>query len=125
MVCYCAAIGTAACQSAPADERLLEPEQFVETYETAESAGAILIDCRTPAEFANGSLTGARNIDFESPDFEARVDSLDSDEAVFIFCQSGGRSGRAAATLSELGFRQVFDLKGGYGNLPPALLLEH
>ena len=72
------------------------------------------IDVRTPEEFEAGSIEGAENIDFLADDFLNKMDNLNKDEPVYIYCRSGNRSAKAAAKLSEMGFEQIIDLKGGY-----------
>jgi len=70
---------------------------------------------RTPAEVSKGSLEGAVNIDFRSTDFATQINTLDKSKPVFIFCQSGGRSGKSYKKMKELGFSEVYDMEGGYG----------
>jgi len=78
---------------------------------TAEPAGlaegTIVIDVRTPAEFASGHLEGALNIDIQSPDFFATVSQLDPSADYFIYCRSGNRSGQAIAQMTNLGFTSM------------------
>jgi len=81
----------------------------------ANAPNAQLIDVRTPAEVSNGTLEGAVNMDFRSPDFNAQISSLDKSKPVFIFCQSGGRSGKGYKKMKDLGFSEVYDMEGGYG----------
>jgi len=70
----------------------------------------VLIDVRTPGEFAQGHLQGAVNIPVESPDFTAQVLEVAQGAPVELYCRSGNRSAQAAAMLEGL---TVFDL-GGY-----------
>ena len=73
-----------------------------------------LLDVRTPAEWQQtGTVEGARRINFNSPDFQAQVASLDKEKPVVVYCAAGGRSPRAAAVLVEMGFKKVFDFAGG------------
>ena len=74
---------------------------------------AVLVDVRTPEEFGEGHLPGAINIDWLSPDFKAQWAEMDPSKKVYVYCQKGGRSARAAASLDSLGFT-VIDLTGGY-----------
>ena len=69
--------------------------------------GAVVIDVRTPAEFASGHLEGAVNIDVQSADFEARVSELDPAGTYFVYCRSGNRSGQAIARMQALGFADL------------------
>lgn len=73
------------------------------------SEGTIIIDVRTPAEFATGHLEGALNIDVQSPDFMARVSALDPGADYFIYCRSGNRSGQAISQLSNMGFTSMIN----------------
>lgn len=72
---------------------------------------------RTPYEFADGHIENARNIDISVPGFEAEIDKLDRDQAIFVYCGVGIRSAKAAAILRKKGFKYVFDLDGGYKDL--------
>ena len=80
--------------------------------------GALVVDVRTPAEFAGGHVAGARNVDV-SGDFRAAMDSVDRDRPVYLYCRTGNRSGQAARTLGEMGFRRVVNA-GGFQNLAAA-----
>lgn len=72
------------------------------------------IDVRTPEEYKAGSIEGAENIDFLADDFLKNMEKFDKEEPVYLYCRSGNRSAKAAAQLSEMGFKQIIDLKGGY-----------
>jgi len=72
-----------------------------------------LIDVRTPKEFSEGYLESARNIDISAGDFKEKIAALDKEKPVFLYCRSGGRSGRAAEMLKEMGFEKIYDLEGG------------
>ena len=80
--------------------------------------GTLVVDVRTPAEFASGHLAGARNVDV-SGDFRARMDSVDRATPVVLYCRSGRRSGAAARTLGEMGFADVVNA-GGFADLAAA-----
>ncbi len=73
-----------------------------------------LIDVRTPNEFSEGTIEGAKNLDYFSPDFKSEIAKLDKALPIYVFCRSGGRSAKAAKILSETGFSKVYNLKGGY-----------
>ena len=81
----------------------------------AETPNPQLIDVRTPAEFSDGAIEGAKNIDFHGADFLKKMTTgLDKNQTVFVYCKSGGRSGKACQKLSESGFVKIYDLSGGY-----------
>lgn len=77
-------------------------------------SNAVILDIRTPAEFAGGHLVNARNIDFHAPDFEARIAQLDRDTPYLVHCASGGRSKSSLPLFKKLGFTRIHHLDGGY-----------
>lgn len=81
--------------------------------EIVSSGDALVLDVRTPAEFAAGHLPGAVNIDVESSDFADRVSGLDEGESTLVYCQTGNRSGVATDTMVDLGFTELSELEGG------------
>ena len=86
-------VGVSAC-SAPAEPVALADD-------------VIVIDVRTPEEFASGHLEGAVNIDVQSPDFEAQLAQLDPAGSYFVYCRSGNRSGQAIDRMTALGFTDL------------------
>lgn len=72
-----------------------------------------LLDVRTPEEFQGGHIPGARNLNFYDTDFAQKINTLDKNRPVMVYCKVGGRSGKAAKQLSDAGFLQVYDLSGG------------
>lgn len=70
--------------------------------------GALLVDVRSPDEFAAGHLPDALNVPLNQIGAWARAQS--TPPAVVLYCRSGTRSGMAARKLKRLGFRSVFDL---------------
>lgn len=73
------------------------------------SDGTVIIDVRTPAEFATGHLEGALNIDVQSADFAAQISQLDPSGDFFVYCRSGNRSGQAMSQMSALGFTSMIN----------------
>ena len=78
------------------------------------TTNAQLIDVRTPEEYAGGHLAKANNINYNSTNFEKQIQGLDKSKPVFVYCLSGGRSAKAATKMTELGFKEVYDMQGGY-----------
>ena len=72
-----------------------------------------LIDIRTPQEFAEGHLEGAKLIDFYNANFMQKMSNLDKNKDLYIYCRSGNRSGKAAIKLESIGFPKIYDLEGG------------
>ena len=75
-----------------------------------------LVDVRTPLEYSQGHIPGALNIDYLSGQFKSKLESLDKNKPVYIYCRSGQRSASAAREMSQLGFQQIYDLQGGIGS---------
>jgi rhodanese-related sulfurtransferase len=89
----------------------LDPQNFDKKLK--ESKEAILIDVRTPGEYAQGHLANAVSIDIYASDFKSRVGKLDKTKPVFVYCKAGSRSGSAVNIMEEMGFKEVYDLSGG------------
>ncbi len=77
---------------------------------------AQLLDVRTPEEFADGHLAGAKNLNIFDDDFAAKIEKLDKKKPVLVYCHSGGRSGEAYEALKKAGFTTVLDMKGGFSS---------
>lgn len=75
--------------------------------------GLVILDVRTPEEFAEGHLEGAEMIDFYRADFADQIADLDPDAPYLVYCRSGNRSGQTVAIMEELGFTNVTDIDGG------------
>jgi thioredoxin 1 len=74
---------------------------------------AIILDVRTPGEFAEGYINKAVNVDFRDTKFDATLKNMDKSKPYFVYCLSGGRSGDAARIMRNQGFEKVYELKGG------------
>jgi rhodanese-related sulfurtransferase len=85
-----------------------------EFTELMKKSGAQLIDVRTSREFSNGFIEGAKNIDYNGDSFEKQIKKLDKNKPVLVYCAAGGRSENAAELLKEWGFKEIYDLEGGY-----------
>lgn len=73
-----------------------------------------LVDVRTAAEVkSTGKINGAKVIDYSSPDFKTEIGKLDKNKPVIVYCAAGGRSPRAAAMMTKMGFKTVYDYSGG------------
>jgi len=78
-----------------------------------------LLDVRRPDEFARGHIEGAVNINvLDKDNFLKFIKGLDKEKPVMVYCQAGVRSQRAASLLEESGFKQIYDLGGGYQTWP-------
>jgi len=79
----------------------------------------VVIDVRSPAEVAEGAITGATVLDFNAGEFEAKIGEFDRNAAYLVYCRSGNRSGQAVAIMKELGFTDVIDA-GAFSDLQAA-----
>ncbi len=73
----------------------------------------IIIDVRTPQEFANEYIENAVNIDYYSEEFQNELNKLDKKKTYLIYCRSGNRSEKALSIMKELAFREVYNMLGG------------
>ncbi len=73
-----------------------------------------LIDVRTPEEYNEGYITNAQNINFLAPTFSDAIKNLDKKKPVIVYCKSGRRSGKSIKKLLEAGFKEIYDLEGGF-----------
>lgn len=91
-----------------------------EAFKQGISKGNIqLIDVRTYGEYRAGHIQNALLIDwYKQAAFIKGVTSLDKSKAVYVYCQAGVRSSKAAKQLTKMGF-EAYDLKGGYGAWRP------
>ena len=100
------------CSAQTSATNVLDCKAFSEKIKATPSVQ--LVDVRTPGECANGMIDGAKNINWNGADFEAQVLALDKQKLVLVYCAKGGRSHAAQAKLLSMGFKDVYDLKGGY-----------
>ncbi len=84
-----------------------------EAQKIIKSGEALVVDVRTPAEFASGHIPGAKNININDNSFSEKVRALDTNANYVINCQSGGRSSRATSIMRGLGFSKAKNLDGG------------
>lgn len=96
--------------SAPANGAQLDAATFAAAMKRP---GTVILDVRTPAEFAAGHLPGAINIDVEAASFRSTVGALAKDVPYAVYCRSGNRSATALAVMKALGFTTTFHLGGG------------
>jgi len=74
-----------------------------------------LIDVRTPREHQAGAIEGTKyNVDVTSPSFKDAIGKLDKDKTYLVYCRSGSRSSRAVKIMESMGFKHLYNLKGGY-----------
>ena len=85
-------------------------EQGLKEYEAV--PGAILLDVRTPEEFASGHIPGAVNLPNEDIGTEEIPSLPDKDKLILVYCRSGNRSKQAAQKLVNLGYTNIVEFGG-------------
>jgi len=73
----------------------------------------VVLDVRTPEEYADGHIHKAININLNSPDFKDEINKLDKNFTYLVYCRSGARSNTARNIMEESGFRHVINMTGG------------
>ena len=82
-----------------------------------------LLDVRTNEERLNGYIANSTHIDYYDEAFYNKINLLDRNKPIYIYCKVGGRSSKAATKIINAGFKKVFNLEGGFlkwssNNLP-------
>lgn len=93
-----------------AKTQLLAPQDFEQKISEQEG---LIIDVRTPQEFAAGHIENASSLNFLANDFLDKMDLIQKNQPLFVYCKSGNRSSKAAETLRMNGFEDVYELDGG------------
>ncbi|MFN7116037.1 MAG: rhodanese-like domain-containing protein [Saprospiraceae bacterium] len=97
--------------SANKDYANVDAPTFLKLIETTEDA--VILDVRTPAEYASGKIKGAINLDIFAPTFMDAVNKLDKNKTYLVYCRSGNRSGQACSKMAKQGFEKLYNLSGG------------
>lgn len=80
---------------------------------TVSQSGVVVLDVRTPGEYAEGHIAGAINIDVEDPSFNQKITELDKSATYAVYCRSGRRSALATEQMAQSGFTSLTELSGG------------
>ncbi|MEM7079802.1 MAG: rhodanese-like domain-containing protein [Pseudomonadota bacterium] len=107
-----------ACGETATEVRPAAADVEVAALLTPSSASSVILDVRTPEEFAAGHIPGAVNINIDGEDFAGAVAALDRDKTYVVHCAANvpqGRSERALGIMQELGFANLQNMVGGIG----------
>ena len=96
--------------SSDSSAQKVSPKEFSEVIS---DPSVVILDVRTPQEFAEGHLANAINIDFQSGNFEQEIASLDKSKTYAVYCRSSNRSGEAVKVMADAGFTRMYDMDGG------------
>ena len=105
-------------QQETAAYQTISPEAAYEALE-AEDAEIILVDVRSQAEYESKHIPGSILLPLDELEQQADRVLTDKDAVIYVYCQSGRRSKKAAQWLAEAGYTQVYDL-GGIASWPYA-----
>lgn len=90
----------------------ISPGEAADLLEEA-PAGLVVLDVRTPDEFAGGHLADAVNLDYQAAGFAGELGALDRDLPYLLYCRSGNRSAQVREMMRGLGFAEVYEMAGG------------
>ena len=97
-------------------KRCIEPNDIDENQmKELIKEGAILIDVRSPQEYAEGHLEGAICIPEYDIQKEIEKTISNKEQKIVLYCNSGGRSKKAQKKLEKMGYREVYNLYKGIG----------
>ncbi len=94
--------------------KTLTPNEYEDKLKATEDK--LIIDVRTKGEYKKAHIKGAQNISYLGSTFAEKAAELDNSKLVFIYCETAHRSPLAARILSNLGFREIYDLQLGFEN---------
>ena len=73
----------------------------------------VILDVRTPEEFAEGHIEKAVNLNYYSETFRDDLNKLDKNKTYVTHCRSGSRSGKTLDLMKEIGFKEAYNMTGG------------
>ncbi len=74
----------------------------------------LVLDVRTPEEFAAGHIAGATNVNLQDADFAQRIAKLAQNQPVVVHCGAGTRSAKALPTIVQQKFPMIYHMNGGF-----------
>jgi rhodanese-related sulfurtransferase len=81
--------------------------------ENIDNPDFIILDVRTPAEYAGGHIENAVNLDYYEDDFEATLNTWDKSKTYLIYCRTASRSAAVMKIMQRLEFTDVYNMLGG------------
>lgn len=75
--------------------------------------GLTIVDVRTPAEFREGHLAGAVNMDFFGASFDSQILTLPKDKPILLYCRTGNRSEGAYDAMKKEGITNILHMNQG------------
>lgn len=91
----------------------LSQEQWAQQLKADENA--FILDVRTEEEVEEGYIPNAKNLNiFKGQAFVYELEALDKTKNYYVYCRSGGRSGQACGIMNQMGFKNAYNLVGGF-----------
>lgn len=115
LLIFTAIIMLSSCSNNQAQQasRVIENVDAKKFKELVDGGKGIILDVRTPGEVAQGYINNASTINLNDPSFTAKINMMQKDKEIYVYCRSGSRSANAAQQLADNGFKKVYNLKGG------------
>jgi rhodanese-related sulfurtransferase len=93
--------------------------EWNEAIQLNQKGDALFLDVRTPSEVAEGAVSGALNIPVQ--ELDRRYSEIPKDKKLLVYCRSGRRSAAAASMLIQAGYKEVYNIRGGFSQAPAGL----
>ena len=90
---------------------LRQPDINQGLQEYKNTAGAVLLDVRSPQEYREGHIPGSRNVPLQQLDNVEEV-AENKETALYVYCYSGMRSRQAVSQLKHMGYTNVHNIGG-------------
>ncbi|HEX3035730.1 MAG TPA: rhodanese-like domain-containing protein [Thermodesulfobacteriota bacterium] len=95
-------------------QNITPEEAHVLIQKNKDNPDLVILDVRTPEEFAEGHIENALNLNYYSETFREDLNKLDKDKTYITHCRSGSRSGKTIDMMKELGFKEAYNMTGGF-----------
>ncbi len=100
-------------QNEPVYKDVTIQEAYALIMDNKGNGNFVILDVRTPQEYASGHLEDAINIDYNSPTFQESLATLDKDKTYLLHCRTGSRSSKAFEIMKEMDFKKIYHMIGG------------
>jgi len=100
--------------SKPATAKSVKNAGVEEFDKLRSSPNTVVLDVRTPKEYAAGHIKGAVNIDFNAPDFQEKIKKLDPSKTYLVHCAGGVRSAKACNAMDKIALTNLVNLEPGF-----------
>lgn len=114
LITLCFFLLTGCVNSQTQQKSVIENVDAAKFKQLVDAKRGIVLDVRTPGEVADGYIGGATHIDISDSNFESRINQLDKNKDIYVYCAAGGRSSSAAEILQKNGFVRVYNLEEGF-----------